>query len=183
MLAETPGVAALALRLTILTACRTSEVLGATFDEVDFDTATWVIPKERMKMSKPHRVPLSDAALAIVKAQHEISGRNPHVFPGRPTKPLSNMSMAMLLRRMGADNVTVHGFRSAFRDWATEVEKAEYTTAERCLAHAVGNEAALSYDRSDRLDLRRPIMSAWSRYICGANDANVILRVAEHASA
>ena len=182
-LAGMEGVAALALRLTILTACRTSEVLGATFDEVDFDTATWVIPKERMKMGKPHRVPLSDAALAIIKAQYEIRGRNPHVFAGRPTRPLSNMSMAMLLRRMGADNVTVHGFRSAFRDWATEVEKAEYATAERCLAHTVGSGSALSYDRSDRLDLRRPIMSAWSRYICAANTANVPQRIAEHASA
>jgi integrase len=173
-LGETPGVAALALRLTILTACRTSEVLGATYDEVDFDTATWLIPKERMKMGKPHRVPLSAPALAIVRAQHEIRGRNPHVFPGRPMKPLSNMSMAMLLRRMGSGDITVHGFRSSFRNWATEVEKVEYATAERCLAHAIGSDAALSYDRSDRLELRRPVMSAWSDYVCGADASNVI---------
>ena len=132
-------------------------------------------------MGEPHRVPLSTQALAILKAQHETPGKNTHVFPGRPMKPLSNMSMAMLLRRMKCE-VTVHGFRSSFRDWATEVDKTEYATAERCLAHAVGSDAALSYDRSDRLDLRRPIMTAWANFVCAADARNVItLHAHEHA--
>jgi integrase len=92
-------------------------------------------------------------------------------------RSLSNMSMAMLLRRLGAGDVTVHGFRSSFRDWATEVDKTEYATAERCLAHVVGNSAAVAYDRSDRLELRRPIMARWGEYVCGDNV--VVLRAAE----
>jgi integrase len=83
-------------------------------------------------------------------------------------RSLSNMRMAMLLRRLGAGDVTVHGFRGSFRDWATEVDKTEYATAERCLAHVTGNSAALAYDRSDRLELRRPIMARWASYHCGA---------------
>ena len=165
-LAETPGVAALALRITILTACRTSEVLGMTFDELDLDDATWNIPARRMKMGLPHRVPLSAPALAILRDLYETRGQNPHVFPGRPMRSLSNMSMAMLLRRLGAGDVTVHGFRASFRNWATEIDTTEYSTAERCLAHVVGNDASLSYDTSDRLELRRPIMAKWADFIC-----------------
>jgi integrase len=183
-LAETPGTAAKALRITILTCARTDETLGMPFDEIDFDKAIWSLPKERMKMGKPHRVPLSDPALAILRRQQEEKERsrseNPFVFAGRPMRSLSNMSMAMLLRRLGHGDVTVHGFRSSFRDWATEVEKAEYTTAERCLAHTVGSDAALSYDRSDRLDLRRPIMARWAEYCCGDTGSNVVqLRAAQ----
>jgi integrase len=180
-LAETPGMSsALALRLTILTACRTSEVVGMTWDEVDLDKALWSIPKERMKMGKPHRVPLSAPALAILRDLYETRGENPHVFAGRPMRSLSSMSMAMLLRRLGAGDVTVHGFRSSFRDWATEIDKTEYATAERCLAHVTGNSAALAYDRSDRLELRRPIMAKWGEYICGSEADNVVpLRAAQ----
>ena len=155
-LAETPGVASRALMFTILTCARTSEALNAAWDEIDFGKATWSIPKERMKMGEPHRVPLSAPALAILRALDLARGKNPFVFPGRPMRALSNMSMAMLLRRMKCE-VTVHGFRSSFRNWATEIDKTEYATAERCLAHAVGSDAALAYDRSDRLELRRPV--------------------------
>jgi integrase len=88
----TPGTASLALQLTILTACRTSEVLGMTFDEIDLDKALWSIPKERMKMGEPHRVPLSAPALAILRDLYETRGQNPHVFAGRPMRSLSNMS-------------------------------------------------------------------------------------------
>ena len=169
-LATMPGLAALALRFTILTGARTDETLGMPWEEIDFESATWNVPGPRMKMDKPHRVPLSDSALAILRARFAERGdsQNPFVFPGeRPRKPLSNMAMAMLLRRLGHGDVTVHGFRSSFRDWATEVEKAEYTIAERCLAHIVGNSAAKSYDRSDRLELRRPIMMRWAEYVTG----------------
>ena len=127
-----------------------------------------------MKMKKLHRVPLSPPALAILRAQAAERGdsENRHVFPGRPMKPLSNMAMAMLLRRFGHGDVTVHGFRNAFRDWATEIDKTEHTTAERCLAHTVGS--AKSYDRSDRLELRRPIMAKWGQFISGADADNVV---------
>jgi integrase len=129
-----------------------------------------------MKMKKLHRVPLSPPALAILRAQAAERGdsENRHVFPGRPMKPLSNMAMAMLLRRLGHGDVTVHGFRSAFRDWATEIDKTEYTTAERCLAHTVGNSSSKSYDRSGRLELRRPIMAKWAQFVSGADASNVI---------
>ena len=89
-------------------------------------------------------------------------------------KPLSNMSMTMLLRRLGHGDVTVHGFRSAFRDWATEIDKTEYTTAERCLAHTVGNSSSKAYDRSDRLELRRPVMARWAQFITDTAASNVI---------
>jgi integrase len=178
-LGSTPGMASLALQLTILTACRTSEVLGMTFAEIDPSKAIWSLPKGRMKMGKPHRVPLSDPALAILRARAAERGdsENTFVFPGRPMRSLSNMSMAMLLRRLGAGDVTVHGFRSSFRDWATEVDKTEYATAERCLAYVVGNSAAVAYDRSDRLELRLPITARWGEYVCGDNV--VALRAAE----
>jgi len=175
-LAEIDNRASRALQIAILTACRTSEVLGMTWDEVDFDTATWSIPEERMKMDLPHRVPLSAPALAILRDLYETRGQNPHVFPVRPMRPLSNMSMAMLLRRLGAGDVTVHGFRSSFRDWATEIDKTEYATAERCLAHVTGNSAALAYDRSDRLELRRPVMAKWAEYVVGADNVIDIKR-------
>ena len=169
-----PGVASRALRFTILTVARTGEALGMTWDEVSLDDAVWRIPASRMKMGKPHRVPLSDAALAILRMQAAERGQNPFVFPGRPMRSLSNMALAMLMRRVGAGDVTVHGMRSAFRDWATEIDKTEYATAERCLAHVVGNSAALSYDRSDRLELRKAIMNAWGEYVTGKTASNVV---------
>ena len=110
-LTETPGVAALALQFLILTATRTSETLGAQWDEISFADETWVIPKERMKMGEAFSVPLSDAALRLLADQMSHRGKSPYVFPGRPRAPLSNMSMSMLLRRMG-ESVTVHGFQN-----------------------------------------------------------------------
>ena len=177
-LKETPGVASLALQFTILCALRTDETLGMPHnkeiegDEIDFERAILSIPKERMKMRKMHDVPLSDAALAILKTQHEARGRNAHVFPGgRPRQPLSAMAMAMLLRRMGVKDATVHGFRTSFRTWAGE-NGVEFETAERCLAHSVGNAASQSgNNRTTLLERRRPIMSAWAAYICSEDKA------------
>ncbi|HZZ22325.1 MAG TPA: tyrosine-type recombinase/integrase [Roseiarcus sp.] len=99
---------------------RTGESLGMTWDEVSLDDAVWRVPASRMKMGKPHDVPLSDAALAILRAQAAERGQNPHVFPGRPMRALSNMSMAMLMRRMGAGAFTIHGMRSAARSWMAD---------------------------------------------------------------
>ena len=171
-LAETPGVAARALMLTILCATRTSETLGMTWEEVSFDTAIWSIPASRMKMAKPHDVPLSDAALDILKAQHEARGRNPHVFAGRPTQGLSDMALNMLLRRMKVP-VTVHGFRSSARSWMAD-QGVEFSLAEAVLAHAVGNAVVAAYQRSSLLERRRPVMQAWADFVTGYADDNVI---------
>ena len=164
--------AALALEFLILTATRTSETLNATWDEIDFETATWTVPKERMKMQKEHQVPLADRALAILKAQHETSGRNPHVFPGRPTKPLSNMSLNMTLRRMEVP-VTVHGFRSSARSWMADTG-VPFELAEACLAHTVGNAVVQAYQRSSMLERRRPVLQSWADFVTGKTSDNVV---------
>jgi integrase len=143
----TVGVASLALQFTILTACRTSEVLGTIFDEVDFEQAILSKPPAKMKTDEAFSVPLSDRAIDILRAQEALRGRNPHVFPGRPTKPLSNMALAMLLRRLGVD-VTVHGFRTSFRTWCSDVAHAEFEIAEMCLSHRVGSAVSRAYNRT-----------------------------------
>ena len=163
-LSETPGVAALALQFLILTATRTSETLGAQWDEISFADETWVIPKERMKMGEAFSVPLSDAALRLLADQMSHRGKSPYVFPGRPRAPLSNMSMSMLLRRMG-ESVTVHGFRTSFRTWCSDVAHSEFEVAESALSHLVGDETSRSYNRTDLLERRRPLMARWANYV------------------
>ena len=126
-----------------------------------------------MKMEVEHVVPMSDEALAIVKVQRaarvpgDSHGRNPHVFPGRPMKPLSNMSMVMLMRRLNVP-VTVHGFRSSFRNWAAK-QGVAFEVAEACLAHAVGNAVTRAYLHTTVPELRRPVMINWANYICPSN--------------
>jgi integrase len=176
-LKDAPGAGASALAFGILTAARSGEVLGAQWDEVDLDNAVWTVPATRMKAGKQHRVPLSAPAVEIVLAMLAARrGDHPFVFPGqRPRRPLSNMALEMTMRRLKADTFTPHGMRSAFRDWATEVARADYDVAERALAHAVGTGAALAYDRSDRLDLRRPLMAQWAAFLGGpATGDNVV---------
>jgi integrase len=176
-LKEAPGTAAKALAFAVLTAARSGEVLGARWDEVDLDNAVWIIPAQRMKAAKQHRVPLSEPALEILREMRAgRKGDHPFVFPGqRPRRPLSNMALEMTMRRLGAGEFTPHGMRSGFRDWCTEAARVDYDVAERCLAHAVGSGAALSYDRSDRLELRRPVMSQWAAFLGGpATGDNVV---------
>ena len=163
---------ALALEFLILTATRTGETLNMTFDEIDFETATWTVPKERMKMQREFSVPLSDRALAILKAQHETRGKNPHVFAGRPQRPLSSMSLNMLLRRMKVP-VTVHGFRSSARSWMADTG-VPFELAEAALAHQVGNAVVQAYQRSSMLERRRPIMNAWADYVTGKTSDKAI---------
>ncbi len=156
-----------ALRFTCLTGLRTSEVLGAKWEEFDFAARIWNAPAERMKGGLDHRVPLTDAMLEIVeplKAMHSA-----YVFEGQKRhEPLSNMAMLMLLRRMGVEGVTVHGFRSTFRDWASEVANAPREVAEMSLAHKVGTDVERAYARSDLLERRRALMERWSQYTTGA---------------
>lgn len=168
-LAGRTAIAAKALQFTILTACRTSEVLDATWDEFDFDAKLWTIPAARMKAGQEHRVPLTDEMLAILEPLKVMAST--YVFEGQKRhKPLSNMSMLMLLRRMGSDGVTVHGFRSSFRDWAAEAAGAPREVAEAALAHQVGSSVERAYARSDLLGRRRMLTSEWTKFVnleCG----------------
>lgn len=176
---------ALALELVILTATRTNEVLGMQWKEVGFDTRTWVVPASRMKTSKPFRVPLSDRAMAILDEARRMSAKEPtgdsFVFMGAvqkatqggPPKPLSGMSLAMMLRRLDPD-ITVHGFRTSFRNWCSEEAEIEFAVAETSLSHLVGSKASRAYARSDLLERRRPLMESWSRYVGGVAKSNVL---------
>jgi integrase len=156
--------AATALQFTILTACRTSEVLGMTWDEVDLSARLWTIPAARMKSGAQHRVPLTDEMLRILEPMKEMAST--YVFEGQKRhRPLSNMSMLMLLRRMGRGDFTVHGFRSTFRDWASEEAGAPREVAEAALAHQVGSNVERAYARSDLLERRRLLATQWSVFI------------------
>ncbi|MGF6856766.1 integrase [Paraburkholderia sp. CI3] len=158
------GLAARALELVILTAGRTNEVIGAIRSEFDLDAATWTIPAERMKAERPHRVPLSASALALVRRLlDETDGEL--VFPGaKKGKPLSNMAMLIVLRRMQRADLTVHGFRSTFRDWAAECTTYPNEMAEMALAHAVDDKVEAAYRRGDMFQRRRQMMDDWVAY-------------------
>jgi len=163
-LAQRDAMAARALRFTILTACRTSEVLEMTWPEVDFEAKLWTIPGERMKGGETHRVPLTEEMLEILHPLKALAST--YVFEGQKRhRPLSNMSMLMLLRRMGVEGATVHGFRSAFRDWADEHANAPRQISEAALAHQFGSEVERAYARSDLLDRRRSLMNRWTTFV------------------
>jgi integrase len=159
-----PATAALALEFAILTAARSGEVLGARWDELDLGQGVWTVPAARMKAGREHRVPLSKRALAIVKTMHD--GRSgDFVFPGqKPCKSLSVMALEMVLRRMKIGDATVHGFRSAFRDWAAECTNFPNEVCEAALAHVIVNKAEAAYRRTDLFDKRRKLMDAWAAY-------------------
>jgi integrase len=167
------AVAARALEFLILTAARTGEVLGATWEEFDPDAKVWTVPAQRMKAAREHRVPLSPRASDILVQMAEF-GRAPgkYVFPSTKLgRPLSVMAMDMLLRRLDQD-VTVHGFRSSFRDWCGELSTFPREVAEAALAHVVGDATERAYRRGDALDKRRPLMEAWATY-CSVEPAAV----------
>jgi integrase len=155
------AVAALALEFTILTAARTGEVIGAKWDEVDLDKAIWTIPASRMKAGKEHRVPLSPRAVEILKSMQGL--RKEWLFPATKGGKMSGMAMTMLLRRMKVD-VTVHGFRSGFRDWSAECTGYAHEVAEMALAHTIENKVERAYRRGDLFDKRRRLMDDWATY-------------------
>jgi integrase len=159
------GIAARALEFTILTAARTGEVIGARWSEIDRAARLWTIPGERMKAGKEHRVPLSDAALAILEAMWKVRTGD-FVFPGARGKGLSQMSMLMTLRRMGRGDVVTHGFRSSFSDWCSEQTSFPSEVREMALAHAVGDKVEAAYRRGDLFEKRRQLAEAWARYCC-----------------
>ena len=159
------GTPARALEFTILTAARTGEVIGARREEFDLDAAdgaTWTIPAARMKSQREHRVPLAPRAVEVVREAFKEKGKL--LFRGRwPEEPLSNMAMLEVLRRMHAD-LTVHGFRSTFRDWAAETTAHPRDVCEAALAHVVGNQTEAAYQRGDLFVKRRRLMQQWARY-------------------
>jgi integrase len=165
-------VSALALRFLILTACRTGEVIGARWDEIDLEAAVWTIPAARMKAGQLHRVPLSSAGLAVLQALPRIEG-NPYCFPGaRHGKPLSNMALLQLMRGMGygvtgeRGAFVPHGFRSAFRDWSGEVSSFPRDVCEMALAHVIENKVEAAYRRGDLFAKRASMMDEWASWCC-----------------
>lgn len=158
------AMAALALEFLILTAARSGEVLGARWEEFDLEKGIWTIPATRMKAGRLHRVPLSPVALELL--QRQLTTRvSDFVFPGhKKDKPLSGMALEMQLRRMKRSDITVHGFRSSFRDWAGEETDIPREIAEAALAHVVGDATERAYRRSDALERRRGLMEMWSSY-------------------
>jgi integrase len=161
-LREQSGTAPRALEFAVLTAGRTSEVLGAKRSEIDRAERMWTVPAERMKARREHRVPLCDAALAIIDAAP--SGE--YLFPGaKRGKPLSNMALTMLLERMGLrDQITTHGFRSTFRDWASETTHYPNEMLELAIAHVIDSKAEAAYRRGDQLEKRHALMADWQRF-------------------
>jgi integrase len=161
--AQREGVAAQALAFTVLTACRTNEVIGARWSEVDLEAGLWVIPAQRMKAQREHRVPLSEQALAILQALPRET-EDGYLFVGaRRGQSLSNMAMAETLKRMEID-ATVHGFRSSFRDWAGEHTNFPREIAEAALAHALRDKVEAAYRRGDALAHRAQLMQAWATF-------------------
>ncbi len=155
----------LAFEFAILTATRTSETLGARWDEVDVKERVWTIPGTRMKAGREHRVPLSTRCLEIIEEARPLAGNSPFAFPGRTGRaPLSNMAFLMVLRRNGHADITAHGFRSSFRDWAAEQSSVPSAVVEAALAHVVRNKTEAAYFRSDLLDQRRQLMERWWRF-------------------
>lgn len=174
-MSEANGVTRLALEFLILTATRTGEVIGAVWDEIDEDAGLWTIPAVRMKAKREHKVPLTERCREILARARSIGCGSEYVFPGRsPCKPLSNMIFLMLLRRKKLD-VTAHGFRSTFSDWAAEETRHPREVVEMALAHAVRNQTKAAYRRGDLLDKRRGLMADWERFACGASGAVVQL--------
>ncbi|MCA3159940.1 MAG: integrase arm-type DNA-binding domain-containing protein [Burkholderiales bacterium] len=166
-LRDRKATAAVALEFAILTAARSGEVLGAGWPEIDFDKAVWTVPAVRMKAGREHRVPLSAPALAVLKPLHEAR-RGEAIFCGYdPDKPLSGMAMTMMLRRMKHEDITVHGFRSAFRDWTAECTDVSNEVCEAALAHVINNKAEAAYRRGDLFEKRRKLMDEWGAYCEG----------------
>lgn len=173
-LRDVKGMGARALEFLILTAARSGEARGATWDEIDLDAAVWTVPPERMKAEKEHRVPLSARAVEIVKAMKAVS-INSLVFPGQgDNRMLSDMTLTKALKSAGGGAYTVHGFRSTFRDWVADETTFQREVAEAALAHAVGDAVERAYRRSDALAKRRKLMEAWASYCATVKTGNVL---------
>lgn len=173
-LAALPGTAAKAMRFLILTAARTTEVLNAQWSEFDLEKKVWTIPPDRMKSRREHRVPLSPEALVVLNA---LKGLDPAVVFPAPSgrgKPLSGMALLMLLRRLKREDVTAHGMRSTFKDWASEKTDFAGEVSEMALAHVVENATEAAYRRGDLFEKRRQLMADWAQYCTQNRVSNVV---------
>jgi len=180
-LSTATGVASAALKFAILTAARSGEVLGATWEEIDLDTGLWTVPAARMKAGREHTVPLGREATEIIRwcLQHKISQ---FVFPGTKTgQGLSNMAMTAVLRRAKTTGATVHGFRSSFRDWCGNETGFPRELAEEALAHSVGNEVERAYRRGTAIEKRRQLMVAWENFVTASKEAQNVIKLQKNA--
>lgn len=177
-LAQVDGMSAKALQWLILTACRSGEARGATWDEIDLKAGLWTIPKERMKAGREHRIPLSAQALELLEALprfEQVEGKPDYIFTGRAGGELSDMSLTALIRRMKVD-ATAHGFRSTFADWAAEQTSYPLELREMALAHTLGDKTREAYQRGDMMERRRAMMGDWATYLTTpTTSASVIL--------
>jgi integrase len=179
VLAEHTAIGALALRFAILTVTRTGETLGARWEEINFTEKLWTIPAGRMKGGREHRVPLSEPALAILATLRQLPP-SPFVFPAdNPRRPVSNMIMLMMLRRLERHDLTVHGFRSTFSDWCAEKTGFPSEVREMALAHAVGNKVEAAYRRGDLFEKRRELMRVWAAYCTGPAPAGEVVSLTD----
>jgi integrase len=177
-LRQREGIDARALEFAILTAARAGEVRGATWDEIDLGARHWTISAERMKADREHRVPLSDRALEILRDMEKCR-EGALIFPGgRVGRPLSHMAMLRVLEAMGRDDVTAHGFRSTFRDWAAERTNFPREVCEAALAHTIENKVEAAYRRGDLFEKRRLLMEAWGRYSAAPAGGGEVLPLA-----
>lgn len=166
------GIAAKALDFSILTAARSGEVRQADWSEIDLTEKTWSVPAERMKAKRDHRVPLSDAAVRILEA---LPHREGLIFIGaKKDRPMSDGTLTAVLKRMKRDDVTVHGFRSSFRDWVSEKTNYDSATAEAALAHVIGDRIEAAYRRGDLFEKRRSMMQDWARFCENGEEPRVI---------
>jgi integrase len=171
-------IANLAFEFLILTAARTGEVLEARWTEIDIEQAAWTVPADRMKAGREHRVPLAPRCIELLGQAKRLAAGSDYVFPGRSiTKPMSNMVLLMTMRRMKSD-YTVHGFRSAFRDWASERTNFAREICEAALAHIVKDKTEAAYRRGDLFEKRRELMATWARFVEGASATLIQLKPA-----
>ena len=165
-LRQDSSVMARCLEFITLTACRLGEATGATWDEIDFEARTWMIPADRMKAGKEHKVPLSGAAIALLKDMAAIR-HSDYIFPGyKHGRPLGHNGLWVVAKRAGGADITVHGLRSTFRDWAAELTNYPNHVVEQALAHAIPNAVEAAYRRGDLFEKRRRLMDAWAEF-CG----------------
>ena len=179
-----PGTAALATEFIILTNCRTSEAIEARWAEIDMGEKRWTIPAARMKAAKEHTIPLSDAALAVLQRLKAETKEGEFVFPGgKKNTPLSNMACLALLKRMGRSDLTVHGFRSSFRDWAGEATAHPREVIEHAMSHQLKDKAEAAYQRGSLLERRRVLMADWANYCAQPAATGVVVALHSTKSA
>ena len=171
------GTAARALEFAILTCGRSNEVLGARWDEIDLSARTWTVPATRMKSRREHRVPLSDTALNVLEQQRAVL-QSEYIFPGAQRATLNPSTLnRLVVERLGRTGLTIHGFRSSFRDWAAERTSFDVDTAEAALAHQIGDKVRAAYERGDKFEKRRRLMDAWADYCARAVAADSVVPI------